>query len=609
MPIVGTAGHVDHGKSTLVQALTGRDPDRWDEEKRRGLTIDLGFAWAELPGGTEVGFVDVPGHERFMKNMLAGVDGIDVALFVVAADEGWMPQSEEHLAVLDLLGVAHGVVALTRVDLVDADLAELATLEIHEHLAGTSLAGAPVLPVAAPAGRGVDDVAAALADAVRAAPAPPDRGRPRLWVDRSFVVEGAGTVLTGTLTGGRLAVGDQVEVWPGARAGRIRSIQSHERALEAVGPGNRTAVNVVGLDRREAARGAMLGAPDQWRATRRALVELRAVRNLPEPLGDRGAYHFHVGSGSWPGRLRVIADEPVIVALVRFDAELPLAAGDRVVVREVGRQAVVAGGVVLDPAPAGRGPAMRQAAGLLRDARGSGPDATAAALLETRGRAALSDLACDSGGGRPDEAAVADGVAFSGAALERLAAAARGEVDAYHAGNPLRPGIPAATLASRLGLTLSQLTLVVGRGTELEVDGSDVRRAGFSGGWGTDEQAAWEAARAQLAAAGPAAPRASQLGLENELLHALLRRGDLVRVADDLVYLPSTLGGIEEAVTGLADGFTVAEFRDLLGISRRQAVPLVEWFDRTGVTVREGDTRRVRRPPPRGPALGADPPR
>ncbi len=613
MPVIGTAGHVDHGKSTLVLALTGRDPDRWAEEKRRGLTIDLGFAWVELPGGIEAGFVDVPGHERFMKNMLAGIEGIDAALFVVAADEGWMPQSEEHLAVLDLLGVRHGVVALTRRDLVDDDLAELAALEIHDRLAGSSLAGAPVIPTAAPDGAGVAEVAAALAEALAAAGRPPDRGRPRLWVDRSFVIGGAGTVVTGTLTGGGLAVGGQVDVWPGARPARIRSLQSHERTRDEIGPGNRVAVNLVGLDRREVSRGALVGSPGQWRETRRALLALRPVRNLPEPLSNRGAYHFHVGSGAWPGAMRILESTELAgegAALASFETPLPLAAGDRVVVRDVGRRAVVAGGAVLDPAPAARPAQARRSLPALLAVAAGDADARAAALLTVRGRAPVADLAAHSGGGHPPEAVVVDGEAFATAELDRLAGRAVDEAAVFHEASPLRPGMPAASLASRLDLTLAQLAAVVARHPELAEDQGAVRRTDFRGGFGPAEQAAWEAARHELAAAGPAAPRASSLGLDPELLHALLRDGELVRVADDLVYLPADLDGIAGRVGELADGFTVAEFRDLLGVTRRQAVPLLEWLDRAGVTARAGDTRVVRRrpPPPPAPAPGAGPP-
>ena len=297
MPIVGTAGHVDHGKSTLIQALTGRDPDRWAEEKERGLTIDLGFAWTELAPGTTVGFVDVPGHQRFMKNMLAGVGALDVALFVVAADEGWMPQTEEHLSVLDLLDVTHGVIALTRTDLVDADTVELAELEVDDRIRDTSLEGWPVVPVSPVTGSGMEVLRAALVGALDAAGTPADAGRPRLWVDRAFIVSGAGVVVTGTLTGGAMHRGDRLALFPGSLPTRVRGLQSHEIDIEQAAPGTRTAVNLSGLERRQITRGCLAGVsrsdahhpPLPRGRQNRALVRGPTDRkgSLPPPCGKR----------------------------------------------------------------------------------------------------------------------------------------------------------------------------------------------------------------------------------------------------------------------------------------------------------------------------------
>ncbi|MGZ5384335.1 MAG: selenocysteine-specific translation elongation factor, partial [Acidimicrobiia bacterium] len=378
MPVVGTAGHVDHGKSTLVQALTGRDPDRWEEEKRRGLTIDLGFAWTTLADGTEISFVDVPGHERFIKNMLAGSEAIDVALFVVAADEGWMPQSEEHLAVLDLLGVRSGLVAVTKADRVDDELLEFVTLEVEEKLAGTSLAGVPILPVSAVSNRGMDDLRTALEATIREIrPSLVDIGRPRLWVDRSFTITGAGTVVTGTLLDGSLATGDQLEIWPGRLRGRVRGLQNHEKDHLQVAPHNRVAVNLVGLDRAEVGRGAMLGRPDDWYPTDTVLVHIETARYLDEPLTNRGAYHLHLGSGAWPVRLRLVATSELEgsgPAILQLSQPLPLKVGDRFIRRVVGRRAVAGGGRVLDPHPAAKTRDLRPTVETLRIAAGASAD-------------------------------------------------------------------------------------------------------------------------------------------------------------------------------------------------------------------------------------------
>jgi len=588
MPVVGTAGHVDHGKSTLIQALTGRDPDRWDEEKRRGLTIDLGFAWTTLDDGTEVGFVDVPGHERFIKNMLAGVDAIDVALFVVAADEGWMPQSEEHLAVLDLLGVGSGVIALTRSDLVDDDLAELAEMETREHLEGTVLAEAPIIRTAAPQGTGIAEIRTALADALAAVP-PREGDRPRMWVDRSFTIGGAGTVVTGTLLEGPVSTGDTLAIWPGEQRARVRSIQSHERSRDRVGPGARVAFNLVGLDRSEVPRGAMIGRTGDWRLTSRFLADLRTVRSLGEPLRDRGAFHLHIGSGAFPARIRLM-EGPTLAHTG--------AAG--LILREVGRRAVVAGGTVLDPGPPRRGDDLRAALPTLR-AAGPRPDERATALLAVRGRSTLFDLSVDSGGGEPTGALTVAGTAVSSTEEQRLIVIAIEAINAFHEANPLRPGIPKPSLAEHLGVSLSVLEALVDGDPSLVDDGPTVRSTGFSGDLDDTSQAAWQAVQQTLADSGWGVPRHTELGLDPEVVHALLRDGSLVAIDEAFAYLPRQLDELIDRVRTMDDGFSVADFRNAFGVTRKHAVPLLEWLDRSGVTRREGDRRVVRRSQPGGP--------
>ncbi len=312
MRVIATAGHVDHGKSTLVRALTGTDPDRWEEEKSRGMTIDLGFASTTLESGREVGFVDVPGHGRFLKNMLAGVSEVDACLFVVAATEGWMAQSEEHLRILELFGVSHGVVALTKVGLVDDEVLELAALEVSEHVDRTFLAEAETVFVDVPDGRGVDALAAALDRLVEGVPAAANRGRPRLWVDRSFPVRGAGTVVTGTLGGGEVAVGDDLLVTPGADRVRVRGLQSHYRSLPAADPGRRLAVNLTGVAHQAILRGHVLVRPGQWHLTRSVDASLRVLPAVDFPLSNRGAFVMYLGSADFPVRLRVLGGASAI---------------------------------------------------------------------------------------------------------------------------------------------------------------------------------------------------------------------------------------------------------------------------------------------------------
>jgi selenocysteine-specific elongation factor len=589
MAVIGTAGHVDHGKSTLIEALTGRDPDRWAEEKARGLTIDLGFAWTTLPGGSEVSFVDVPGHEHFIKNMLAGIEAVDVALLVVAADEGWMPQTEEHVAILDLLAVSRAVVALTKVDRVDGDLADLAALEVEERLAGTSLEGSAIIRVAAIEGRGLEDLRGELARLVDTVPPPLD-GRPRLWVDRSFTVEGAGTVVTGTLVSGRVAVGDRLTLWPTTREARVRGLQSHERDHETVSAGRRVAINLVGVDRGEVERGAMLGAASDWAPSGRVAALLRPARYVEEPT-DRGAYHLHVGSGAWPVRLRLVEPD---LALMELRTPLPLAVGDRFIVRDTGRRLVVAGGRILDPAPPRRARDVRLTRRTLEAAIDGPPGETADALLAVRGTERLSVLAAHSGGGRPSGALLGSVVASPdhlAGLTDRLVAT----VADFHARNPMRAGIPLATAAAALGVAGEAIaTLAAASRGRVEVAGTTLRSAGFREGRSVADENAWQAAVERLEAAGLAVPRVSELGLDTELVYALTREGSLVGVSTDFVYLPSQIAELTEVLMSMGDGFTVSEFRDRTGLSRKYAVPLLEWADASGLTVRMGDTRRIR---------------
>jgi selenocysteine-specific elongation factor len=586
MPVVGTAGHVDHGKSTLTRALSGRDPDRWAEEKLRGLTIDLGFAWTDL-GGLEVSFVDVPGHERYSKNMLAGIEAIDVALVVVAADEGWMPQSEEHLAVLDLLEVSNGVIALSKVDRVDSDLVELAALEIEERLAGTTLEGAPVVGVSAITGEGMEDLRAALTSAVERV-VPHRSDRPRLWVDRVFSATGSGTVVTGTLLEGGVSVDDRVTIFPQGITSRIRGIQSHEKSMERVDPQRRVALNLGGTPHDVLERGSMVGRAEDWRPTSRVAVSIRTARYVTE-LTNRGAYHLHLGSGAWPVRLRQIDDG---VAVLDLPQALPLMMGDRFILRDTGRRMVVAGGRILDPAPPRPRQVREHAPRLLANLEAD-PDSRASALLEVRGKDTAANLAAHSGGGRVLDGVVAGELVMIAAVGDRLGAELVRLVEEYHRDHPLRPGLPSAEASSRLGVEPDTLAVLVSRSQRLDVDGSAVRMKSFAGVRSDAQQRAWDSARARLAAAGAGAvPRIDELEVGIEVIHALAREGELVRISDEFVMLPEQIEGLLATVRSFAEPFTVSEFRERSGLSRKYAVPFLEWSDRTGHSVRTGDTRR-----------------
>ena len=453
--VVATAGHVDHGKSSLIVRLTGIDPDRWEEEKRRGLTIDLGYAWCELPSGREIGFVDVPGHERFIRNMLAGVGPVRLVLFVVAADEGWKPQSEEHLQILDVLGVAGGVVALTKRDLVDGEELEIAAATVRQHLTGTVLADAPVLAVSAHTGEGVEDLRGALDAMLDGVPAP-EASRARLFVDRVFTIKGAGTVVTGTLGGDCLAVGDEIELYPTGRRARIRSLQTHKKTQERACPVSRVAANLVGAEREELERGDVLGPAGAWLPTQRFDASLRPVRGLDHAITARGAYKLYAGSAEADATLRLFGTtkiEPGQEAFVRIRAsqELVLDVGDRFVLREAGRRETVGGGVVLDvgpPNPPGRDPHLR-----LRARAAATRDELPSLLTTERGAV------------RADEAALLTGSNAHGAvtvgrwfvledvlgAVERAVEAA---LDTFHSTHPLEEGADLAVARDAVATAL-----------------------------------------------------------------------------------------------------------------------------------------------------------
>lgn len=494
-----------------------------------------------------------------------------------------MPQSEEHLAVLDLLGVERAVVALTKVDRVEEDLVELATLEVIERLEGTGLEGSPIVPVSAVTGSGVDRVAAVLDEAL---PELPEGNEPRLWIDRRFSVAGAGTVVTGTLLGGPLAIGDVLSVYPGGESVRIRTIESHERATERVDPHRRVAVSLVGAPD-DLGRGAMLGRSDAWESTWRFTARIRAARYVDE-VGEKGAFQVHVGSAAVPARLRTIGEG----TLVTLDRPLPLRYGDRFILRETGRRAVVGGGMVLDPQPPRRGKRLRRAAGL---SPGLSPAEAADALLEVRGSERLARLVAHAGAAPNRGVATGDRV-MTADEMESLTGRAIATAESFHSDNPLRPGIPLATLASRLEADADVVARLVTDSPDLDSDGAVVWRRGWAVVLDPAEEKAWAAAREMLAEAGLAAPRIADLPIDRELVHGLARAGDLVMISGEFAYLPEDAERLRAAIRSMPAEFTVADFRDALQMSRKYAVPILEWADAEGLTRRRGDVRSPANP-------------
>ena len=590
MRVVATAGHVDHGKSTLVQTLTGTDPDRFAEEKERGLTIDLGFAFTALPSGEDVGFVDVPGHVRFVKNMLAGVGAVEVVLLVVAANEGWMPQSEEHLQIIELLGVRHGVVALTKADTVDAETLELARLELDEHLAGSALEAAPVVVCDAVSGRAVDEVRTTLDAVLADAPAPLDAGRPRLWIDRVFAARGSGTVVTGTLGGGSLSVDDEVEVGGPGRRARIRGIETAHRRVEHAAPGTRVALNLAGIGRDDIARGDAVVVPGAWRYP--DVVDV-ALRHLPgDAVPRRAAVHCHVGSGERKGRLRVL-DEGGRFGRLRLSGSVPIAPGDRLVLRDPGRERTIAGAEILDVAPTGKAadapsrlalaPGLRLLAAhpWLRQAdlpplAGAGPAAV---------EALVGGLV--SGG----EAAIVGDWLVSAAVLADLRATAIERLDAHHRDRPLDAGVELQALAGALRIDVPRLRAALADADGIVVHRGVVRLASHrSRVSGTPEA---ERLVAALAAAPFAPPEPAALGADQALVRALVREGVLVDL-EGVVFSASAIDDARARIqAALRDqpALTVADVRDLLGTTRKFVIPILGRLDAEGVTRRRGDER------------------
>ena len=561
MRVVATAGHVDHGKSALVEALTGTNPDRFEEERRRGLTIDLGFAHATLPSGQDISFIDVPGHVRFLRNMLAGVGAVDACMFVVAATEGWKPQSEEHLRILELVGLDHGIVALTKVDLVDDEWRQLQELEVRERLDGSFLADAPIVPVSSTTGSGLDDLRAALDELVHRTPAALDRGRPRLWVDRVFAARGSGTVVTGTLTGGALRTDQQVHA--AGHAVRIRAIQSHGARHESITPGNRVALNLVGVEHTQLRRGDAVTVPAQWRPTRRFDASLKVLPAVRHDVSRRGAYFVYLGSGEFPSKVRVLGNEaisPGSEGLIRVHLAhpLPLTPGDRFVLRESGRDETVGGGEVLDVAPVLRASKAR-------------PDRSIDRVIAERGWITVDDLEALTGERR--EPTIGQWV-VAPAAFE----AARREVTA-RIGTAGAMGLDIAELDERQRAVVNILE-------DVTLESARARLAE------TRDPLDDHPFVAALLSGGVTPPDAS--GVDKVQLRELLRR-KLVVERDGVYFHPSTIDSVANAAARLLqqhpEGFTVAQLRDDLGVSRKYALPLVNELDARGITRRRGDVR------------------
>jgi selenocysteine-specific elongation factor len=583
--VVATAGHVDHGKSTLVRALTGMEPDRWAEERRRGMTIDLGYAWTSLPSGEVLGFVDVPGHARFIGNMLAGLGPAPAVLVVVAADEGWRRQSGEHLAAVDALGLSHGLLVVTRSDLADPGPA---LGQAREQLLGSSLGDVEAVAVSGTTGQGLDDLRLAL-DRVVARLGQPDVAAPvRLWVDRAFSVRGSGTVVTGTLAAGTVRVGDELQLVD--RTVRVRALQSLGEQYDELAAVARVAVNLRGVELSEVGRGDALLTPGAWRTTSVLDVRLSGdPRALPSELV------LHVGSTGVAARLRPLGDDAARLALHR---PLPLRAGDRALLRDPGRNAVAAGVLVLDPDPPGLG-RRGAAAARARDLAGSVGVPDLMTEVARRGAARRADLAA-LGVPLTDLAGVLEHGEWlvSAATWQQWSEQLQAAVDAHARSVPLDGGLSAEAARRAVGVPDPRLLPPLVTAAGLESAGGRIRREGAATQLGPAEAAvaAVEARLGEDPFAAPEAPELAALGLGARELAAAARARRLLRLPDDVVLLPDAPARAMRLLAALPQPFTLSAARQALGTTRRVAVPLLEHLDQRGWTRRQdGSLREVRR--------------
>jgi selenocysteine-specific elongation factor len=628
--VVGTAGHIDHGKTSLVKALTGIDTDRLPEEKARGITIDLGFAFLEEPGGLTIEIVDVPGHERFVKNMLAGVGGIDLAMLVIAADEGVMPQTREHLAICSLLHIKAGLIALTKADMVEPDWLELVREDVAGAVRDTFLAGAPILPVSAKTGQGLDELRAALRTLAQSVPQRGTDQLPRLPIDRVFTVRGFGTVVTGTLTAGALGVDDRVEVFPRKTEAKIRGLQTHGHPVTSARAGQRTAVNLQGLERAAIARGDVVGLPGTLVPSMLVDGTLELLKDAARPLRSRARVRFHVGTSEIMARAILLdrtelAPGETSFARFRLEGQLVARPGDRFVVRSYSPVVTIGGGTLLDVDPPRfkrRGPALVAHLTLLQT---GDPEAVLEEHVRHVGAAGvrLATLAGRVPFGPAQLKGLLDALQAAGRVIAverdwfihpdsfaRLSTLVVDTLTAFHHAGPLKPGMSREELRNRAGgadeRVFAFLLSALGADGTVKTERDKVRLASHEVRLSPDQQRVVDRLEDDFLRAEAAPPSAEEAlgraGLgggdeEHELFQVLVQAGKLVRVKESLFFHARALDTIQTKLVALLrerKEIGPADIKDLLGISRKYAIPLLEFFDQRRVTARVGERRILR---------------
>jgi selenocysteine-specific elongation factor len=643
--IIATAGHVDHGKTLLVKALTGVDTDRLPEEKSRNLTIDLGFAYLPLVDGPVIGFVDVPGHEKFVRNMLCGVASIDFVLFIVAADDGPMPQTAEHLAILDILGVRHGAVALTKIDRVEPSRVDDAIEDIEILFLGTALEGAPVFPVSAVTGDGIEALRRHLEDAARSTPPRGRAGNFRLAVDRSFTVVGAGVVVTGTVFSGQTAIGDQLMISPRATPARVRGIHAQDRKAEHGVAGDRCALNLAGsgIERSSVQRGDWIVAAPAHNPVRRIDARLRVLTDEARPLANWTPVHVHLGASDVTGRVAVLEGRSIAPGesgLVQLVLDYPIGAwhGDGLIIRDQSAQRTVGGGRVVDVFPPARGRARPERLAYLRAMETTEHGAALAALLDLAETGLdLENVAVSRNLTREEAATLRDGtdmrrivvgeraIGFAPRHWEAIRSDVVAALERWHRSHPDTAGPTAANLASTLGRRLRAATLAailpeLARDGAVVHDGLRVRLASHMPKLTAADQKVWRDVAASLEEAGLRPMTARELadgaGLDERRMASFLSRaarlGVVSQVSKSRFLTPGMarrLAGIAEALSAeAADGVvTAAAFRDRSGIGRNMTIEVLEFFDKARFTRRLGEGRVILRPPAEAFGEGADP--
>ena len=613
MFVLGTAGHIDHGKSVLVHALTGIDPDRLREEKERGMTIELGFAWLKLPGGQEVGVIDVPGHERFVKNMLAGVGGIDLALLIVAANEGVMPQTREHLAILDLLGVRRGIVVITKKDLVDDDLLTLVRMDIEDQVAGTVMAGAPIMAVSAVTGEGIPEIVTAIDELISTIEPKQDLGRPRLPVDRIFTIAGSGTVVTGTLIDGELTVGQEVEIAPSGLKSRLRGLQTHKSKIDKAGPGSRVAANLVGINTYQLQRGDVVTKPGWLKPTKMVTVRLKLIDYLQRPLRHGATVSFHTGASETMAKVRLLEGdlvEPGSSTWAQLSLERPVAVvkGDRYIIRSP--METLGGGEIID-AHARRLRRMRADVIDNLKAREAGTaEEVIMALLEAKQPLESSALISQCNLPAEEVGAALESLIQEGRIIrigegkndlllslkgwDRLVERILAVLEEYHRKFPARSGIPKIELVSRLKMGnygIAALDILVDRKIIVD-EGGHIRMPSHTLKLTPVQQSKVDAFLKSLAQ-NPYSP-SGELIPEADLLNMLIEQGRVVKVSDGIVFAAAAYSEMVAKITSYIksnEKVSLGQVRDMFGTSRKYAQALLEYLDRQKVTRRVGDDR------------------